>query len=172
MNVILQSIAASSKTLDWLRMNADLSGSTSMKMFNTLLKLTCLINRYSLEDVGIVEDDDEFKLESEQNEFGAARILKQALNAHNWKIRMEEHDCHELFHLIMSVLEDELNEKIKSTKSLNFLGAMRNLEATTIAMPVPPLALAHNPFHGYLAIQLQCLDCNYKVTNRSNKLAN
>lgn len=97
-------------------------------------------------------------LDADQNEFNAAQILKRALNAHNWKIRTEEHDCHELFHLIMSVLEDELNDRIRSQKSLNFfqrkkLGVENSL----------PNLMPHNPFHGYLAIQLQCLDCDYKV---------
>lgn len=174
MNVIIQAIAASSKTTEWLRANA----SSSSKMFDTLYKLTSLINRIGLEDIE-EEDIDELassstaqtntnsindeltKLDTDQNEFNGARVLKRALNAHNWKVRTEEHDCHELFHLVMSVLDDELNEKIRSQKSLNFF---KQQQQQRIGIDSSlPLIVPHNPFHGYLAIQLQCLDCSYKV---------
>lgn len=177
MNVILQSLAASTtKTLEWLRINAD----SSSKMFDALFKLTCLINRHELlddiEEVEEVElssgekkpgdnDDELAKVKEDHNEFAAARVLKRALNAHNWRVRTEEHDCHELFHLIMSTLEDELNSKVKSRRSLNFF-KQPSLQMTQSSVGLEnslPMALAHNPFHGYLAIQLQCLDCNYKV---------
>lgn len=161
-------------------------------MFDTLYKLTSLINRVGLEDIVEESDlDDEscnknksclnesenkktnqdgeiIKLDADENEFNAARVLKRALNAHNWKLRTEEHDCHELFHLIMSVLDDELNEKIRSHKSLNFFQQQHQnlpnrLRSNNDSVGLPPLVVPHNPFHGYLAIQLQCLDCNYKV---------
>lgn len=167
MNVIIQAISASSKTADWLRANA----SSSSKMFDTLYKLTSLINRIGLEDIEEEEDeassaqanvnDELTKLDTDQNEFNAATTLKRALNAHNWKVRTEEHDCHELFHLVMSTLDDELNEKIRSQKSLNFF---KQQQQQRIGIDSSlPLIVPHNPFHGYLAIQLQCLDCSYKV---------
>lgn len=181
-NVIVQAIAASCKTSEWLRSNA----STTSKMFDTLFKLVSMVNRVWLE---VIEEENEeanltlfpasssinnnnrkthiefINLDANQNEFNAAQILKRALNAKSWKIRTEEHDCHELFHLIMSVLEDELNDKIRSQKSLNLFQQPKiSLENSL------PTLMPHNPFHGYLAIQLQCLDCNYKVNLNLLKL--
>lgn len=148
MNVILQALAASPKVYKWIRSNS--SNNTRPRLFDTLREVTCSINKEINDD-----ENDTKLLDSDQTEFYAAQKLKRALILHNWKIRTEEHDCHELFHLIVSVLDDEQNENRTSFKSLNYF--QPNFFQSDEENP------RQNPFHGYLAIQFQCLDCNYKV---------
>lgn len=155
-NVILQSLAASNKFTQWLASSERAlvaASSTPTRVFNTLLSIMCGINRVKPEDgsqLGQLDLDDE-----DQCEFYAAQSLKRALNAHNWHIQPEEHDCHELFHLIMDVLDEEQKEDKQSRKSLNCFYPSKLKENSR--------NFVGNPFHGYLAIQFQCLDCEYKV---------
>jgi ubiquitin C-terminal hydrolase len=146
-NVILQSLSASGKVHDWLQQCSKQSPN-STSLINILAKIAQKINR-SDDECGI--DDGEHA-----NEFYAAHQLRCALSTHNWHIRSEENDCHELFHLLMDVIDEEQTECRKSMKSLNFF----NYNANFVNMAKPT-----NPFHGYLASQLQCLDCNYKVNS-------
>lgn len=79
------------------------------------------------------------------------------MNAHNWSIKSEEHDCHELFQLIMDVLDEEQTESKKSQKSLNYFTPSHLKENSRSSK---------SSFHGYFVNQLQCLDCNYKYPLR------
>jgi ubiquitin C-terminal hydrolase len=162
-NVILQSLAASKKVTKWLLMNKSSTVSSS-SLFDTLASIVIRINRLDLQLNSITDSvdtknsklNDLINFDEDQEEFYAAQSFKSALSAHNWLIQSEEHDCHELFHLIMDVLDEEMTESKKSLTSLNYFSASHLRESSQLK--------AKNPFHGYLAIQLQCLDCNYKVT--------
>ena len=171
-NVILQSLAASKKVTKWLLINKS-STVSSTSLFDTIASIVIRINRLDLQlnSINSVTDhndtdtknsklDDLIHSDEDQEEFYAAQSFKSALSAHNWLIQSEEHDCHELFHLIMDVLDEEMTESKKSLTSLNYLTASHLKESSRLK--------AKNPFHGYLAIQLQCLDCNYKVKKLYN----
>lgn len=151
-NVILQSLAASDKVTEWLVNNK----TTSNSLFNTLADIIIRINRLeSVEDEKLnilIENNDQY-------EFYAAQSFKRALNAHNWSIKSEEHDCHELFQLIMDVLDEEQIESKKSMKSLNYF-------TSSLLKGSSRLSGSKNSFHGYFVNQLQCLDCNYKYPLR------
>ncbi|CAF0896263.1 unnamed protein product [Brachionus calyciflorus] len=143
-NVILQSLASSNRVTQWLVDNKEKLTSSPTSLYDALSGVIAGINRIQL--------DNSSELDEYQSEFYAAQSIKRALNAHNWHIQSEEHDCHELFHLIMDVLDEEQLENKKSLKSLNYFSNLKeNSRLTT-----------KNPFHGYLACQFQCLDCNYK----------
>lgn len=167
-NVILQSLAASQKVTKWLLINKS-STVSSNSLFDTIASIVIRINRLDLQlnsinsvrdhnDAKNAKSDDLIHLDEDQEEFYAAQSFKSALSAHNWLIQSEEHDCHELFHLIMDVLDEEMAESKKSLTSFNYLTASRLKDSSRFK--------AKNPFHGYLAIQLQCLDCNYKYPLR------
>lgn len=142
MNVILQSLSSSENVTNWLSKYSNLN--TTGNLFSTLMDILKKINR---------SDD---VLNEEQNDFYAAQNLRTALNTHNWHIKLEENDCHELFHLLMDCLDEEQAEQRKSFKSLNYF----NYPNFTNSMH------PSNPFHGYLASQLQCLNCGYKYPMR------
>lgn len=149
MNVILQSLASSSKVVEWLVLNKPQSSS----LFDTLSKTITLINR--LESTNSIDYSD-YSISQDTYDFYAANSVKKALNQHNWHIRpSDEHDCHEFFHLIMDVLDDELNEMNISNKSLNFFQPT-NLSSNSNTKRIK------NPFHGYIVVSYECLDCNYK----------
>ena len=93
----------------------------------------------------------------DQCEFYAAQSFRRALSAHNWSIKPEEHDCHELFQLIMDILDEEQMASQKSLKSLNYFSPSHLKESSQNAA-------GKNPFHGSFVNQLQCLDCSYKVS--------
>jgi ubiquitin C-terminal hydrolase len=158
-NVILQSLAASDKVTNWLLKN---KSSSSTNLFDTLAMIIVRINRLESELLPIINNNNETKTndlsitDQDQDEFYAAQSFKTALSAHNWIIQSEEHDCHELFHLIMDVLDEEHLETKKSLTSLNYFQAASHLKENSRLK-------SKNPFHGYLLSQLQCLDCNYKV---------
>lgn len=178
-NVILQSLASSGKVTNWLTANAHTNNTDTSSLFYVLNKIIKKINRLNHHDDErnftnpsdslVVEDlsgdgggggksvkEKIIDLNDWQNDFYAAHDLKYALNKHHWQIQQsEEHDCHELFHLLMDVLDEEQLKAKQSMKSLNFFNnSFRNNLTPT------------NPFHGYLASQLQCLDCNYKYPLR------
>ena len=149
--MILQSLAASNKVTEWL-INNKLNSASSTSLFDTLADIVIRINRLEC-----VENEklNVSLLNADEQEFYAAQSFKQALTAHNWLIQSEEHDCHELFHLIMDVLDEEQLESKKSLKSLNYFTSSHLKEKSR--------ASTKNSFHGYFVSQLQCLDCNYKV---------
>ncbi len=150
-------MASSSKVSEWFLNNKPaFSFYNAANLFNTLAKIIGRINK--IESNESIEEFDE-----EQLEFYAAGNLKSALHSHNWHMRSEEHDCHELFHLLMDILDEEQKERKNSLKSLNFLQSSNSLIDTNrfISTSSPK-----NPFHGYLASQLQCLDCDYKYPLR------
>jgi hypothetical protein len=154
MNVILQSLSASHKVTEWLIRSKNLissspaASSSAFCLLNTLASAVASINRLQVAE-GEAEFDDD------QNEIYAAHLVKRALNAHNWYLESEEHDCHELFHLLMDVLDEEQKANKMSLSSLNYFHPSHLKDVSRSAVK--------NPFHGYLACQLQCLDCNYKV---------
>jgi ubiquitin carboxyl-terminal hydrolase 30 len=163
-NVILQSLASSNKVAEWLIKNSQSQSqshsvslsSNSSTLFNTLATMISRINRV---EVKTKQNNNETDFDEEQLEFYGAQSLKRALNSHNWQIQSEEHDCHELFHLIMDCLNEEQLEKTSSLKSLNFFmpsNLRENSQKTS----------TKNPFHGYLLTQLECLDCAYKYPLR------
>jgi ubiquitin C-terminal hydrolase len=159
-NVILQSMASSNKVIEWLVFNKP----QSSFLFDTLSKIIALINRLEIahlnsdSDIDQKPDFSDFNLNQDNLDFYAANHIKKSLNQHNWHIKSsDEHDCHEFFHLLMDVLDDELNELNKSNKSLNFFGSLSAATAST------SLRRNRNPFHGYLVSQFECLDCFYKV---------
>ena len=147
-NVILQSLASSNKVTQWLVHNRINSTSIKTTLFDALGTVIAGINRIcALNTLN--------QLDEHQSEFYAAQSIKQALNGHNWHIQSEEHDCHEFFHLIMDVLDEEQIENNKSFKSLNYFQPSNLKESSRVSSK-------KNPFHGYLALQYQCLDCDYK----------
>lgn len=165
MNVILQSLAASVKVTEWLLRSSRLSP-TQPSLVNILAETVASINRLDLDD----NDTDDSKsdcddatsttststdFQRDQNEIYAAHFVKRALNSHNWHIESEEHDCHEFFTLLMDVLDEEHNASKISQTSLNYFQPSHLRDVSRSAVK--------NPFHGYLACQFQCLDCNYKV---------
>lgn len=156
-NVILQSLASSNKVTDWLfnrtKQKTTVTGTPSFNLFETLSGIISKINRFRNDENDLPSDDDD------ELEFYAAQNLKRALNIHNWQIQSEEHDCHELFHLLMDVLDVEQQENKISLSSLNYF------QPSSSALKENS-RLAKNPFHGYLATQLICLDCNYKYAVR------
>jgi hypothetical protein len=134
------------------------SSSSSFSLLKTLAATVASINRLTLNspaehDTGSGSSDATF--DKDQNEIYAAHLIKRALNSHNWCIESEEHDCHEFFHLLMDVLDEEQQANKMSLSSLNYFhpSHLRDVSRT----------VSRSPFHGYLATQLQCLDCNYKV---------
>lgn len=149
-NVILQSLASSNKVTEWLVHSRIKSTCIKTNLFDSLGQVIAAINKIGTTVNLLTNQPDEY-----QCEFYAAQSIKQALNAHNWHIQSEEHDCHEFFHLIMDVLDEEQLENKKSFKSLNYFQPSNLKESSR-------LSSKKNPFHGYLALQFQCLDCNYK----------
>ncbi len=133
------------------------------------------INRLDIFDSSENDDNINFNQEydQDQSEIFAAHNIKQALQTHNFEIQSDEHDCHEFFHLLMDVLDEEQQKNKISQRSLNFFNPM-----TMMSNSIDPLLssspsfirstslasslMIKNPFHGYLVCQLQCLDCNYK----------
>ena len=116
-------------------------------LFDTLARVLARINRVeykpsSLDSTQRANDD----FDEDQLEFYAAQNVKRALNAHNWQIQSEEHDCHELFHLIMDCLNEEQLENDISLKSLNYFMPSNLRENSRVSKK--------NPFHGYLLTQL------------------
>jgi hypothetical protein len=161
MNVILQSFAASSNVAGWFLRDNSNSIITSnaqlcTSLFNTIARIIAKINKYNL---NATQSTDAFKASDNEgeDELYAAGDVKRALSLHNWGVQSEEHDCHELFHLLMSVLDEEESKRKISQTSLNYF-TPSNLQDSS-KRP------AKNPFHGYLINQLQCLDCLYKVKN-------
>lgn len=165
-NVILQSLAASKKVTHWL-LSSKSDSMSSKSLFDTLTSIIIGINR--LENVSLStstassseahkKQHQLINFEQDQDEFYAAQSFKAALNAHNWVIQSEEHDCHELFHLIMDVLDEEQLENKKSLSSLNYFAPSHLKDNSRVK--------GKNPFHGHLVSQLQCLDCNYKYPLR------
>ena len=156
MNVILQSLSASQKVTDWLiRSKSLLTSATtsSFSLLNTLASTVASINRIELL---VLEEKNTYNhYDKDQSEIYAAHFVKRALNSHNWHIESEEHDCHEFFTLLMDVLDEEQQESNNSQRSLNFFQPPSHLKDVS-------RSAVKNPFHGYLACQLQCLDCNYK----------
>jgi ubiquitin C-terminal hydrolase len=143
-NVILQSLSSSNKTVEWL-LNASRSvsitaNSTATTLFDTLTKIISRINRLE------ISRDNSEGFDEEQLEFYAAQSVKRALNSHNWQIQSEEHDCHELFHLFMDCLNEETIENDTSLKSLNYFMPSNLRESSRIS--------TKNPYHGYLLTQL------------------
>ncbi|RNA36726.1 ubiquitin carboxyl-terminal hydrolase 30 isoform X2 [Brachionus plicatilis] len=147
-NVILQSLASSNKVTEWLVHNRIKSISIHTNLFDTLCQAIAGINKIRMANTAS-------ELDQFHSEFYAAQSIKQALNAHNWHIQSEEHDCHEFFHLLMDVLDEEQLESNKSFKSLNYFQPSNLKESAR-------LSSKKNPFHGYLALQFHCLDCDYK----------
>lgn len=132
---------------------------SSKNLFDTLAGIVIRVNRLDSQLASVESNDkqnDLIHFDEDQDEFYAAQSFKAALNAHNWCIQSEEHDCHELFHLIMDVLDEENLETKKSLSSLNYFNTSHLKENSRLK--------TKNPFHGYLVSQLQCLDCNYKVS--------
>jgi ubiquitin carboxyl-terminal hydrolase 30 len=169
MNVILQSLASFSTVTDWLAssssavtLNATGKRATT-NLFDTLARVLARINRLNYKSPSSLAASAEQKasedfFDEEQLEFYAAQNVKRALNAHNWQIQSEEHDCHELFHLIMDCLNEEQLENNISLKSLNYFMPSNLRENSRLSKK--------NPFHGYLLTQLECLDCAYKYPLR------
>ena len=155
-NSLLQSLAASDVVKKWLMQNTS-SQDYCVNLFDTLSSLCVKINREENQVPKRVKDDFDY----EQQEFYAAFDFKRALSAHNWLIQAEEHDCHELFHLIMDVLDEESLQSKKSLTSLNYFSSYSRENSK---------ANSKNPFKGYLIAQLQCLDCNYKVSHKIHRL--
>ena len=154
-NSLLQSLAASDIVTKWL--NESISNQSpqdpSINLFDTLANIFTKINRE--ENTVDLNNKLIHNFDYDQQEFYAAQDLKKALNAHNWLIQSEEHDCHELFHVLMDVLDEESLESKKYLRSLNYFSSFKRDNVKT---------KLKNPFLGYLIVQLQCLDCNYKVT--------
>jgi ubiquitin carboxyl-terminal hydrolase 30 len=144
-NVILQSLSSSNKTIEWLlnstRSTPVLSNSKATTLFDTLSKIIVRINRL---EINKDKENDDF--DEEQLEFYAAHSVKRALNSHNWQIQSEEHDCHELFHLVMDCLNEEQLENDASLKSLNYFMPSNLRESSRISHK--------NPYHGYFLTQL------------------
>ena len=125
------------------------------------------------------------------DEFYAAERVKRALSAHNWRLQSEEHDCHEFFHLLMDVLDEEQLEHERSNKSLNYFHHMHsksepssssaaaapeidNSHQVQLSEPSLPVSVtappsSKNPFHGNLVTQFTCLDCGYKVKSLNHR---
>jgi hypothetical protein len=164
MNVILQSLSASHKVTEWLMRSKTIvnsaaysTSSSAFCLLNALASTVASINRLQV----VVEGGEKTEFDDDQNEIYAAHLVKRALNTHNWNLESEEHDCHELFHLLMDVLDEEQKANKMSLSSLNYFHPSHLKDVSRSAVK--------NPFHGYLACQLQCLDCNYKVFMNSGK---
>jgi hypothetical protein len=144
--------------------NTSSTQSTPFALFNTLADIVLSINRIDLFNQKYnLNTSKKDQYDPEQNEIYAAHNLKRALNSHNWYIESEEHDCHEFLHLLIDVVDEEQSQNKMSLSSLNYFQPSHLREMSRVNS-------MKNPFHGYLANQLQCLDCDYKVNKKFFKI--
>ena len=176
-------MASSDKILNWLirvsrlkRLEKEDASKHNFVLFDTLARILVRIDR--LESLLLLNQSSASssssstsKSSNHADDMYAADELKRALGAHKWSIRSEEHDCHELFHVIMDALEEEENEYKSYVRSLNFFtssaeseSASASASSQTTAKESATTSYLRNPFQGFTATQLECLSCGYKVS--------
>ncbi|GIY87969.1 hypothetical protein CDAR_596061 [Caerostris darwini] len=107
-------------------------------------------------------------LNGSEDSCSGAEVIK-ALRSHRWIISHEEHDAHELFHVLTSTVEEELLAlnpvtSLLDTKKLEKECINPVIEKKKTMVPPSntlPLKLAF-PMRGLLVNELKCNSCNYK----------
>ena len=85
------------------------------------------------------------------------RQLVKSLQDHGWQLNSEEQDAHEFFNLLSTTIDEEVHQKKSETETI-IPSIFSGEEAANGGFHPRP-----SPFQGYLASQLCCLTCGYKV---------
>ncbi|KAJ9596914.1 hypothetical protein L9F63_012039 [Diploptera punctata] len=165
LNALLQALASCHNVMDWLSKQQYNLSKTSLTA--SLLKTLSILN-------GKEEGEDPF----------TPSILIQSLLNKGWIISSGEQDAHELFHIIVSTLEEEIQKPITKVCSLLDVAKCDDVREVQSDNPVqqhnylqlrPTLSCIETrnsqtecklktllPFHGLFTSQLQCVSCQHK----------
>lgn len=86
------------------------------------------------------------------------RQLVKSLQGHGWRLNSEEQDAHEFFNLLSTTVDEEVHLKRKTETIIPSIFSDDGRETKNGKSHSRP-----SPFQGYLASQLCCLTCGYKV---------
>jgi len=92
--------------------------------------------------------------------------LVNSLQGHGWRLNSEEQDAHEFFNLLSTTVDEEVHLKRKTETIIPSIFSGDGGETNNSRLYSRP-----SPFQGYLASQLCCLTCGYKVRYTIIKLA-
>ncbi|KAL9980983.1 hypothetical protein ACROYT_G009632 [Oculina patagonica] len=155
MNSILQGIAFLPSFVAWLQdFSADEDGKPLSSLAMELKTLVKALNSGCLDGEDIICPDP----------------VLNALISHGWVIPTEQQDAHELFHVLSSTLEDEMDEPA-GVMNLSDIATVETHDDSTddksmVHRNKVPLTKdcnkPHLPFHGLLASQLVCKQCGTK----------
>ncbi|KDR23101.1 ubiquitin carboxyl-terminal hydrolase 30 homolog isoform X2 [Zootermopsis nevadensis] len=155
LNTLLQALASCPVVLDWLSKHQN---SANKKSFIAALQNTLQVLNGK---------------EGSEDPYTPSKLI-QSLHGHGWIISPGEQDAHELFLVIVTTLEEEVQQKLPKVCSLSAAveDGLREIQQhglqATLLSPKPsswwqeaklkgPL-----PFQGLFASQLQCMSCKYK----------
>ncbi|KAF8792166.1 ubiquitin carboxyl-terminal hydrolase 30 homolog [Argiope bruennichi] len=152
LNAVLQALASCSSCTSWLLKAVEYAEEQQNKdcfLIKSVLAVLSALNR------------------SDDNCSGAEVI--KALRSHRWIISHEEHDAHELFHVLTTTVEEELVAlnpvtSLLDTKKLENENSDLSSEPQKTFVSTPktlPVRLAF-PMRGLLVNELKCNSCNFK----------
>lgn len=164
LNTLLQALASCPVVLDWLSMHQNSAKQNSLT--SSLQKTLQALN-------GKGQDEDPY----------TPSKLIQSLIRQGWVIPHGEQDAHELFHVIVAALEEEIQQPLSKECSLSdavegdhtegqsdavrrrhsgvkLRAAMSDLETSSRWQEAK--LKGQLPFQGFFTSQLQCMSCKYK----------
>ncbi|XP_066997947.2 ubiquitin carboxyl-terminal hydrolase 30 isoform X1 [Anabrus simplex] len=170
-NTLLQTLASCSHLIDWLSSQKRIPGSLADAVCTTIMVLN---GQQPIE-----------------GEYYTPSIVLKALKLHGWVISAGEQDAHELFHIIISALKDEVQAtsfmgvsisdalgESSNDRLFHLRGHAVGFNPADVDAPEPPKTLGNPetavcrkiqehfksvlPFQGLLTSQLKCLSCNHK----------
>ncbi|XP_066997948.2 ubiquitin carboxyl-terminal hydrolase 30 homolog isoform X2 [Anabrus simplex] len=171
-NTLLQTLASCSHLIDWLSSQKRIPGSLADAVCTTIMVLN---GQQPIE-----------------GEYYTPSIVLKALKLHGWVISAGEQDAHELFHIIISALKDEVQAtsfmgvsisdalgESSNDRLFHLRGHAVGFNPADVDAPEPPKTLGNPetavcrkiqehfksvlPFQGLLTSQLKCLSCNHKL---------
>ncbi|KAG8194951.1 hypothetical protein JTE90_021412 [Oedothorax gibbosus] len=152
LNAVLQSLSSCSACIGWLV--------KAIEYANESQSEKCMLIKAILTVLSALNGCDDH--------FSGGEVIK-ALRSHRWIISHEEHDAHELFHVLTTTVEEELLTlnpvlSLLDTKKLEKeKNEVTNISTKPINPPLKtlPMKLAF-PMRGLLVNELKCNSCNYK----------
>lgn len=164
LNTLLQALASCPVVLDWLSMHQNNTKQNSLT--SSLLKTLQALN-----GMGQAEDP-----------YTPSKLI-QSLISQGWFIPHGEQDAHELFHVIVATLEEEIQQPLSKVCSLSDAIENDHMEGQSDGVQQHPIGVklraamsdheassqwheaklkGQLPFQGLFTSQLQCMSCKYK----------
>ncbi|GFT27556.1 ubiquitin carboxyl-terminal hydrolase 30 [Nephila pilipes] len=152
LNAVLQALASCSSCVNWLIKAVEYADENQNK--------NCLLIKSILTVLTALNGSDDA--------CSGAEVIK-ALRAHRWIISHEEHDAHELFHVVTTTVEEELLA-LNPVTSLLDTKKLENENKDDTSEPKKPFVSTPKtlpvkvafPMRGLLVNELKCNSCNYK----------